>query len=125
MGKLFKYALLLFVVLLSFAGNAEAISKAMPQEELTEAGKNDGYSSLTQSEQIRFQFLNRSGEHLTGSVNNSPVPPSKNNYSEFTYSGEAIEHLLQYNVRFCLLQNKILSLSLTSIDIIFPFHHFW
>jgi hypothetical protein len=126
MGKLLRSSLLLFVLILSFAGSVEASHVGITEEkESVVSSKHNAYSSLSQSEQIRFQFLNRAGEQILGSVNNLPVPPSKNNYTEFTDSVSAIEHILQYNARLCLLQNKLICLNLTGIDVIFPFHYFW
>lgn len=126
MGKSFNAALLLILsILLSFASIGEGVCNSVTHPDLEGVGEAGSQSSLSQGEQIKFQFLNRSGEHVVGPVNNLPAPPTKKENVDFSGVAHSIEQRVQHIATQYLLHAKEICVSLAGNDIIFPFHYFW
>ena len=127
MDKLPKSALLLFFVsLLSFAGIEESFCESsVYPESSVKASPNDKEAGYSQSEQLRFQFLHKVGETLVGAMGSVPASGSKHSTFGFLCAGRSLEQRLQITAARYLLWSKGISRSLTTGDIVFPFHYFW
>ncbi|MHC2992269.1 hypothetical protein OB13_11960 [Pontibacter sp. HJ8] len=126
MGNLSRSCLLLLLAfLLSFAGGlGDGFCVGIPQTASVGIGEDDPRSSLSQSGQNKFKFLDRSGDSFVSPVNQLPAPNS-NNILGFVNSWHSTECRIQGIATQYLLQSKAICLSLASSDIIFPFHYFW
>ena len=82
-------------------------------------------SSFSQGSQLRFEFLLKTGETLSGTVTNAPFSGAK--HDTFSLAGlvSQLEQRLQSILVCQLAQAREVTLSLGTCDIIFPFHYFW
>ncbi|MDX5419368.1 MAG: hypothetical protein LPK09_09125 [Hymenobacteraceae bacterium] len=126
MGNSVKHTLLLlFVTLLAWVGIGQGHSRVLPATHAVAGPTENAPSSYFQSEQIRFEFLLKTGETIGGTVTNAPAPGSKHNPTDLSGLALPLEQRLQRLVAGSVARARNISLSLGSCDIIFPFHNFW
>lgn len=124
MGNLPKSALLLlFAVVLSFAGIGEGVCAGVAQTEPEGIAGKNFQQQFSQGEHIKYQLLH--SEHVVSPVNSQSAPHPNNRSIGLLNVSYLIEHRLQDIATQYLLHAKDICCSLSGNDIIFPFHYFW
>jgi hypothetical protein len=123
-GKFSRYILLLVASVLALAGmqagHSAEVFCSLPQA----VAEEQGPASLSAGEPIKFLNLTRTEEQVS-LLHHLPGPPSKNQSGELYYLSYASELQLQRGLAEYIARAAHLHLSLSSCDIIFPFHNFW
>ena len=126
MGKLLKSTILLvFAIMLSFAGITGNEWNNITHAELDGKVAKQSQSNIFQSKQIKYLLINRTSEIAVSPVNNPSAPNPKPLRFYFLNDLYSIEYRIQRMVTLYLSQSKDICCSLASNDIIYPFHYFW
>jgi hypothetical protein len=125
MGKLLKFVLLSFAIVLSFGSAGEGQGVAVPDTSFQNV--HDAYAQSYRSvgKLNKIYCLHRSCEIVVNPANNFPVPGSKKNQDNFFNRWFSVELWIQNIASQYLSHAKGIQRSLTIADIIFPFHYFW
>jgi hypothetical protein len=120
-----KYFLLPLVsLLLTFAGVHNSNRMAANYADAQKAAVEDDRAAIAGSELYKFPGLQRTEEQL-GAAQHVPAAPAKNHLTGSGMGAYAHELRLQRLAAQYILRASHLHRSLTSCDIIFPFHSFW
>lgn len=119
-----KYILLFAFVVLGYSGSeqgryAEAVY-TLPRA--AEANKEP--DKLSANELYKLAGLQRAEERVN-TAQSQPAPPSKGNAGSLLAHSYALELKVQSLVSQQVLRSRLICLSLTVREIIFPFHYFW
>ncbi|WP_299825356.1 hypothetical protein [uncultured Pontibacter sp.] len=123
MSNLIKYLFLLFSLVFACAGTSEG-SDAKVFAAVKEVKAKHSPESLSGDKFHTPPGLQRAEENLIVQ-NNSPAPPSKSQSNSLFAYLHAHELKLQSIATLYILFSKDIHRSLTSGDLIFPFHYFW
>jgi hypothetical protein len=119
-----KYTLLLFYAVLAFAGQSAANGAGAPYTLAQPAEENKSPDRLSVNELHKFVGLQRAEEQVSTPAP-FPGPTAKEHAVGFAASAYALELRIQATTAQYLLHVKSIRRSLTSPDIVFPFHYFW
>lgn len=119
-----KYILLFAFAVLGFSGSeqgryAEAVHP-LPQA----PAANKEPDKLSANELYKLLGLQRAEERVN-TAQSQPAPPSKGNAGGLLARGYTLELQVQSLVSQQVLRSRLICLSLTVREIIFPFHYFW
>ncbi|WP_276498657.1 hypothetical protein [Pontibacter litorisediminis] len=119
-----KYVLLLFALVLSYAG-AQVGSGGDASQVLSWQARDEApQGSLSGVEQRKSPGLQQTEEQVS-LINHFPSPPSKHQHHGFAANLQAFEVRLQAIALQYMWRAKAICRGLTSSEIIFPFHYFW
>lgn len=124
MGNFLKTVIILFAVMLSYFGISNYSFPSLLTTSLQQS-ENAASSSSFSAKKINLFYQHRQTENVVNPLNYFPTPDLKNSPKDVSGNTLSIEAKVENIISCYFAYSLIISRSLSTGDIIFPFHYFW